>query len=92
MHTINEDKWEKEVWGAAISPGTNSRDTANSNLILYWGKDVRHSDEFQRVATDSLVGQVSGEQHTGRINRSSGLSFVQGNRGSIERLETIYAD
>jgi anaerobic selenocysteine-containing dehydrogenase len=42
METINEDKWGEEVWGAATSPGTNSRDTAHSNLILYWGKNVSH--------------------------------------------------
>lgn len=45
METINEDKWGEEVWGAATSPGTNSRDTAHSNLILYWGKHVSHRFE-----------------------------------------------
>lgn len=40
MTTITDDKWDKEVWGAATSPGTNNRDTANSNLTFYWGKKV----------------------------------------------------
>lgn len=40
MEIITEDKWGEEVWGAATSPGTNCRDTAHSNLILYWGKHV----------------------------------------------------
>ena len=40
MTTITDDKWDEEVWGAATSPGTNKRDTANSNLTLYWGKKV----------------------------------------------------
>ena len=47
MQTINKDNWGKEVWGAATSEGTNSRDTANSNLILYWGKNVRHSYQLR---------------------------------------------
>ena len=40
MQTITEDKWDKEVWGAATSEGTNNRDTINSNLRVYWGKQV----------------------------------------------------
>jgi len=40
MHTITEDKWDQEVWGAARAEGTNNRDTANWNLTLYWGQGV----------------------------------------------------
>ena len=40
MTTITDDKWDKEVWGAATAPGTNNRDTANSNLTFYWGQKV----------------------------------------------------
>ena len=40
MTTITDDKWDNEVWGAATSPGTNNRDTANSNLTFYWGQKV----------------------------------------------------
>lgn len=40
MTTITDDKWDEEVWGAAINGGTNKRDTANSNLTFYWGKKV----------------------------------------------------
>lgn len=40
MNVITEDKWNDEVWSAATSPGTNERDTANSNLVFYWGEGV----------------------------------------------------
>jgi len=43
MHTITDDKWDEEVWGAAISEGTNNRDTFHSNLIMYWGRRVCQS-------------------------------------------------
>lgn len=39
---ITEDKWNEEVWGAATAPGTNVQDTANSNLVFYWGQGVCH--------------------------------------------------
>ncbi|MCJ1348958.1 hypothetical protein MMC31_007191 [Peltigera leucophlebia] len=41
MQTITADKWEKGVWEAATSRGTNELDTASSNLILYWGENAR---------------------------------------------------
>lgn len=40
METITADKWEKGVWEAATSRGTNELDTASSNLILYWGENA----------------------------------------------------
>lgn len=40
MQTITRPKWQDEVWGAATSPGTNERDTINSNIYAYWGEDV----------------------------------------------------
>ena len=40
MDMITEDKWNEEVWGAATAPGTNLQDTANSNLVFYWGQGV----------------------------------------------------
>lgn len=40
MHTITEDKWDQEVWGAARAEGTNDKDTANWNLTLFWGLGV----------------------------------------------------
>lgn len=43
MHTITDDNWDKEVWGAAMSEGTNSRDTIHSNLTMYWGRKVCQS-------------------------------------------------
>ena len=41
MEIITSDRWNEEVWGAATSIGTNRQDTANSNLIFYWGQRVR---------------------------------------------------
>ncbi|KAL8727465.1 MAG: hypothetical protein Q9181_005705 [Wetmoreana brouardii] len=41
MDMITHDKWGKEVWGAATEPGTNSKDTINSNLVFFWGKNDR---------------------------------------------------
>ena len=40
MQTITRPKWQEEVWGAATSPGTNERDTINSNIYAYWGEGV----------------------------------------------------
>ena len=40
METITRPKWQDEVWGAATSPGTNKRDTINSNIYAYWGEGV----------------------------------------------------
>ena len=52
MTTITDNKWDKEVWGAATSEGTNNRDTANSNLTFYWGKKVC---EFAHSQTQSSL-------------------------------------
>ena len=41
MHIITEDNWDEEVWGAAMSEGTNEGDTIHSNLTMYWGQKVR---------------------------------------------------
>lgn len=38
MEMITENRWTEEVWGAATSPGTNPQDTANQNLVFYWGR------------------------------------------------------
>ena len=40
MEIITKPKWQDEVWGAATSPGTNERDTINSNIFAYWGESV----------------------------------------------------
>ena len=40
MEIITEDNWNEEVWGAATAAGTNRQDTANSNLVFYWGQGV----------------------------------------------------
>lgn len=51
MTTITDDKWDKEVWGAATSEGTNSRDTANSNLTFYWGEKVFQFTHIQTYSS-----------------------------------------
>lgn len=38
MDQITDDRWGKEVWGAATEPGTNSKDTISSNLVFFWGR------------------------------------------------------
>lgn len=37
MDQITDDRWGKEVWGAATERGTNSKDTISSNLYFFWG-------------------------------------------------------
>lgn len=51
MEMINEDKWTEEVWGAATAPGNNYLDTANSNLVFFWGKNV--SDPSERPTSQA---------------------------------------
>ncbi|KAL8834440.1 MAG: hypothetical protein Q9170_003736 [Blastenia crenularia] len=38
MDQITDDRWGKEIWGAATEPGTNSKDTISSNLVFFWGR------------------------------------------------------
>lgn len=71
MEIINEDKWGEEVWVAANSQGTNSRDTAPSNLILYWGKHVSFQLLWAQscVNVDASIGQAGGRPYAGQTNR-----------------------
>lgn len=55
MDTINDDNWTEEVWGAATAPGNNRHDTANSNLVFYWGKNV--SDPFELANESSVISR-----------------------------------
>lgn len=55
LETITDDKWTEEVWGAATTPGNNRLDTANSNLVFYWGKNVR--DPFEKANESGLTSQ-----------------------------------
>lgn len=55
MEEITADKWEKGVWEAATSRGTNERDTANSNLILYWGKNASPLLRYDKRASINLL-------------------------------------
>lgn len=62
METITADKWEKGVWEAATSRGTNELDTASSNLILYWGENASPVLLYnQRAGADFVTGYVSGQ-------------------------------
>lgn len=54
MEEITADKWEKGVWEAATSRGTNARDTANSNLILYWGENASPLLRYDKRASINL--------------------------------------
>lgn len=55
MEEITADKWEKGVWEAATSRGTNARDTANSNLILYWGENASPLLRYDKRASTDLL-------------------------------------
>ncbi|CAF9940595.1 MAG: hypothetical protein ALECFALPRED_008767 [Alectoria fallacina] len=62
MTTITDDKWDKEVWGAATSEGTNNRDTASSNLTFYWGKKDSWVADHTRDALIAARGHLSNSQ------------------------------
>lgn len=62
MTTITDDKWDEEVWGAATSPGTNNRDTANSNLTFYWGQKDSWVANHTRDALIKARGHLSNSQ------------------------------
>ncbi|KAI4137776.1 MAG: hypothetical protein L6R39_007107 [Caloplaca ligustica] len=52
MDMITDDKWGEEIWGAATDPGTNSKDTINSNLVFFWGQ---HDAWVARKTRDDLI-------------------------------------
>lgn len=62
MTKITDDKWDKEVWGAATSEGTNNRDTANANLTFYWGKKDKWVADHTRDALIAARGHLSNSQ------------------------------
>lgn len=65
MTTITDDRWDKEVWGAATAEGTNNRDTANSNLTFYWGKKDKWVANHTRDALIKARGHLSNSQTEG---------------------------
>lgn len=72
MTTITDDKWDEEVWGAATSEGTNHRDTANSNLIFYWGKAVFPIHvQPSPINADITPGQVGSRPYQRPFDRCS---------------------
>ena len=77
MTKITNDKWDKEVWGAATSEGTNERDTANSNLTFYWGeKVVPIRVQPSPIDSDIRAGQLGGREDQGQFDSSS-RPFIQ---------------
>lgn len=58
MEMITSDRWNEEVWGAATSTGTNRQDTANFNLIFYWGQGVYHHSLVQRRLANQNQGPL----------------------------------
>ena len=52
MDQITDDRWGKEIWGAATEPGTNSKDTINSNLVFFWG---RHDAWVAKKTRNELI-------------------------------------
>ncbi|KAI4198989.1 MAG: hypothetical protein LQ350_004905 [Teloschistes chrysophthalmus] len=52
LDMITDDKWGKEVWGAATEAGTNSKDTINSNLVFFWGQ---HDGWVARKTRNELI-------------------------------------
>ena len=73
MTTITDDRWDKEVWGAATAEGTNNRDTANSNLTFYWGKKVFQLPYSQNpIKSDVTPGQMGSQPYQRCFDRSSG--------------------
>ena len=74
MTTITDDKWDQKVWGAATAEGTNKRDTANSNLTIYWGSKVFPVHvQPARINSDITTGQLGSQPHQRRFDSGSGL-------------------
>ncbi|KAL9101281.1 MAG: hypothetical protein Q9163_003453 [Psora crenata] len=73
MRIITEAKWDKEVWGAATSPGTNKRDTINWNLMVYWGQKDRWVADHTR---DKLM-QAGGYRNEGGGGLREGKSRME---------------
>lgn len=63
MDTITDDKWPGEVWGAATTPGTDHRDTANSNLVFYWGENDKYVANKTRDDLIKAKGHLSSIEH-----------------------------
>ncbi|KAL8716604.1 MAG: hypothetical protein Q9225_006082 [Loekoesia sp. 1 TL-2023] len=72
MDQITDDRWGKEVWGAATERGTNSRDTISSNLFFFWGR----SDAWvaQKTRDDLIAARGLRESQTLKKWSSSSLT------------------
>ncbi|KAL8963838.1 MAG: hypothetical protein Q9183_004916, partial [Haloplaca sp. 2 TL-2023] len=71
LSMITDDKWGKEVWGAATEPGTNSKDTINSNLIFFWGQNDKW---VARKTRDDLIaarGYVDAKESSSSFSSST---------------------
>lgn len=86
MEMITEDRWTEEVWGAATSTGTNRQDTANQNLIFYWGQGVRPPTRF-KLCTHISTGSMGGKSHTRGLDCSQGTPCSERRWRAFGRLE-----
>lgn len=68
MQTITRPKWQDEVWGAATSPGTNQRDTINSNIYAYWGEGDKWVANKTRDEMVRAHGELLNDGTAGRID------------------------
>ncbi|KAL9128481.1 MAG: hypothetical protein Q9217_002859 [Psora testacea] len=79
MEIITEPHWNKEVWGAATSPGTNKRDTINWNLMVYWGSEDKWVADHTR---DKLI-EAHGIRNEPRGGLAEGKSRMEVDKDGI---------
>ncbi|KAL8939558.1 MAG: hypothetical protein Q9216_003289 [Gyalolechia sp. 2 TL-2023] len=68
MDQITDDRWGKEIWGAATEPGTNSKDTISSNLVFFWG---RHDAWVAKRTRNDLINARGFREPPSQKKRSS---------------------
>lgn len=94
LETINEDKWTEEVWGAATTRGTDHLDTANSNLVFYWGKNVSYS--FEKVHGPGITSRqdklVANQTRDDLIRAKGHLSSIENRSLSKDWKPSMFID
>lgn len=94
MEMITEDKWTEEVWGAATAPGTDDRDTANSNLVFYWGENV--SNRFQKANESGVISRqdklVANQTRDDLIRAKGHLSSIENKTLSKDWKPSMFID
>ncbi|KAL8695110.1 MAG: hypothetical protein Q9218_000388 [Villophora microphyllina] len=76
LDMITDDKWGKEIWGAATEPGTNSKDTINSNLVFYWGQNDKWVAKKTRNELIAARGYVDAKSKSTSTLSSSTSSIA----------------